>query len=378
MKYIGIDCRGIEEKQTGIGNYTKSLLSEIVKEDKNNIYYLIFNQNNIFLKYKEQYTKYKNVKVVSIFSKRQNPLSEITLAFELRGLKIDLFWTDIWGSVYYHGVDYVLSLHDIIGVKRKDFVSLKYRIYNLFHLKWTVKHASFVFVPTKAVKDDIIKYLKIRKGSRLHRFGPKRIKVTGEGLTRLRSSVDPELDNGTFENISKKYGIKNPYFIYVGNDRPHKNIEGLVKTFISFKKKYKNGAHLILCGVPRNNKYIKKRNKSYIEALGYVSESEKFALLEHAVAFVTLSFDEGFGLPLLEATASGCPVVCSDIPVFREIMGDSGAIFVDPYRVRPVAKSLNLLYSDNIKRDDLVKEAKKNLKRFSWTKTAKRILKYLR
>ncbi|MHB8362948.1 MAG: glycosyltransferase family 4 protein [Patescibacteria group bacterium] len=376
MKYIGIDCREIEEKQTGIGNYTKSLISEIVKEDKNNVYYLIFNKNNIFLKYKERYLKYKNVKVVSIFSKTQNPISEITLPFELKKLKLDLFWTHIWGSVYYPGVNYVLSLHDIIGVKRKDFVSLKYRIYNALHLKWTVKHASLIFVPTKAVKDDIIKYLKIRKDHR--GMGSKRIKVTGEGLTRLRSTGNTTLDSETFESISKKYEIKNPYFIYVGNERPHKNIEGLVKTFISFKKKYKNGANLILCGVSKDNSYIRKRNKSYIKALGYVSESEKFALLENAVAFVTLSFDEGFGLPLLEATASGCPIICSDITVFREIIGDDGAIFVDPYRIRPVAKSMNLLYSDSTKRDDLVREAKRNLERFSWTKTAKRILKYLR
>ncbi len=376
MKYIGIDCREITDTQTGIGNYTKSLVSEIVKEDKNNIYYLIFNNNNIYLKYKEKYVKYKNVKVVYIFSKKQSPLSEITLPFELKKLKLDLFWTDIWGSVYYPGVHYVLSLHDIIGVKRKDFVSLKYRIYNALHLKWTVKHASFVLVPTKAVKDDVIKYLKIRKNQ--NGSGSKRIKVTGEGLTRLRSSLNSASDTETFESISKKYEIKNPYFIYVGNDRPHKNIEGLVKTFISFKKKYKNGANLILCGVPKDNNYIKKRNKSYIKALGYVSESEKFSLLENAIAFVTLSFDEGFGLPILEATSAGCPVICSDIPVFREIIGDNGAIFVDPYRVRPVAKRLNLLYSDNTKRDDLVIEAKRNLERFSWTKTAKKILKYLR
>ena len=363
MKYIGIDCRAIEETPTGIGNYTKSIIPEIIKRDKSNIYYLIFNNNSIYRKYKEKYSKLTNVKVVTIKSRTQSPLSQFTLKKELKKFKLNLFITDIFGSVYFIGVPYILLLHDIIGVKNPKFVSFKYRLYNEIQLKWSINHAKKIFTLTNTVKNDIVTHLNIKS---------KKIKVIGAGITMPKISNTDNLD------IRKNYNIQGDYFVYIGNDKPHKNIRGLVNEFIKYKKRFKNSTELVLIGVPENSSSLIKRKKKYIKPLGFVKEQEKLYLLKNSIALVTLSFDEGFGLPILEASYAGVPIICSNIDVFREILDDTQAIFVNPKSIMPVAKAFNLLYTNNDKRNELIKNNKSLIEKYSWTKTAKKIIKEIK
>ncbi len=360
MKYIGIDFREIEEKETGIGNYTKSIASELVKQDKSNIYYFIFNRNPIYYKYKTIYSKNKNIKVVAIKSKTKNIFSEFTLQKELDKFKLDIFWTHIWGSIYFMKTPYIITLHDIIGVRNPHFVSFKYRIYNALHLKWTLKGANKIFVPTQAVKDDIIKYLKIKN--------TKKIKFTGEGV-----SIPTTYYEG--EDILGKYNISKEFFIYIGNSRPHKNIDTLVKSFLEYKKKYKTPVNLVLLGV--NKEDIKSANKNII-ILENVNNTEKFEILKKALLFITLTFDEGFSLPCIEAAYSKVPIICSDIPVLREVVGDDGAIFVNNVNIEEIVDSMDMIYKNENLRKALIEEALLNIQKYSWKKTAKRVLKYIK
>lgn len=361
MKYIGIDCRAIEEIPTGIGNYMKSIVPEIIKKDKSNVYYLIFNKGNIYQRYLDRYSKSTNVKVVIIKSKTQSILSQITLQRELKKIKLNLFITDIFGSVFFIGIPYILILHDIIGIKNPKFVSLQYRLYNRIQLKWSITHAKKIFTLTHTVKNDILNYLNI-KG--------KKIKVISAGITIPK--VYPDV------NIQDKYNIHNDYFVYIGNDKPHKNIRGLVNAFIKYKKKFKNNTELILIGVKEDSKALIKRKKKYIKPLGIIKEQEKLQILRNAISLVTLSFDEGFGLPILEATYLKIPIICSNIDAFKEILDENQAIFVNPKSTMPVAKALNLIYTDDNKREDLIKNSQDLIKKYSWAKTAKKIIKEIK
>ncbi len=361
MKRIGIDLREVKEYQTGIGNYMKSLSSRLINLDKENIYYLIFNKGLVFEEFKSKYDGNRRVKVVSIYPQSQSLLSEFLLFRDLKKLQLDVFWTDIFGITYFPGVPYVLSLHDIIGVKNPKFVSFIYRIFNIFHLKWSLSHSLYVFVPTISVKNDVVKYLGIEKS--------KKYIVTGEGITL------PKVDS--FADIRSRYNVKGDYAIFIGTDKLNKNILGLIKSIKKFRKKYKRFIDLVLVGISADSKYLNSNNLKFIKALGHISEEDKFNLLRKASFFITLSFDEGFCLPVLEASSMKVPIICSDIPVLREVLGDDGAIFVDPQNTSLVAKKINLLYSgyDNI--DMMINSALEKTRMYNWKKSAKKILKYL-
>jgi glycosyltransferase involved in cell wall biosynthesis len=360
MKYIGIDFREIGEKETGIGNYTKSIASEIIKQDKNNIYYFIFNRNSIYERYKLIYKKNKNIKVVAIKSRTKSIFSEFSLQKELNRLKLDIFWTHIWGSIYFMKTPYIISLHDIIGVKNPQYISLKYRIYNTLHLKWTLNKSLKIFVPTKAVKEDIINYIKIKN--------IKKIKITGEGVTIPKTYYEGE-------DILNKYKITEKFYIYIGNSRPHKNINTLIDAFLEYKKKYNKKINLVLLGVTKED--IKKSDKDII-ILENIDNVEKFEILKKALCFITLTFDEGFSLPCIESANNNTPIICSDIPVLREVVGDEGALFVDNENIDEIIEAMNLIYNNEDLRKRLTENALIHTEKYSWKKTAKKVLKYIK
>ena len=101
-------------------------------------------------------------------------------------------------------------------------------------------------------------------------------------------------------------------------------------------------------------------------------------LLQHlyanAVAFIYPSIHEGFGLPLLEAMGSRCPVLCSNIDVFREVAGDA-ALYFSPYETDSIACAIEKILSDNSLRKELILMGLKNIKKFNWSKCASETLR---
>jgi glycosyltransferase involved in cell wall biosynthesis len=110
---------------------------------------------------------------------------------------------------------------------------------------------------------------------------------------------------------------------------------------------------------------------------GQVPDNELFRLYNQAYAFVFPSLEEGFGLPLLEAATAGCPVLCSDIAVFREIAGDS-ALYFDPRSKESFTGQVQTVLSGESRRDDLIARGTRNLKRFSWKEAARKTLETYR
>jgi glycosyltransferase involved in cell wall biosynthesis len=108
-----------------------------------------------------------------------------------------------------------------------------------------------------------------------------------------------------------------------------------------------------------------------VRHLGRVTDEELGKIYRSARCLIFSSFQEGFGLPCLEAQANGCPLVCSDIPVFHEVAGD-GAIYVDSRRGESMAQAVNEL-SDMVIRQELISRGMENVRSFSWQDTAERM-----
>ncbi len=111
--------------------------------------------------------------------------------------------------------------------------------------------------------------------------------------------------------------------------------------------------------------------------MGYVSQKNYPKLIASATAFVFPTKFEGFGIPLLEAMACGVPIVCSDLPVLKEVAEDV-PLYFDPDNVDNIKQKLNLFFDDKNLRENLIAKGLKRGEFFSWEKSARQSLDFIK
>lgn len=191
----------------------------------------------------------------------------------------------------------------------------------------------------------------------------------------LKIVVTPEaVDNKLLAILPKASKIKSPYIFYVGNAHPHKNVEGLIKAFLELKQTHK-GLTLVLSG---SDHYFWQRVKNKFQNpnivyTGAISDEELVTLYKNAKCFVMPSFEEGFGIPLLEAMACSCPVVSSNSGSLKEV-GGNAALYFDPHDIDDMVKKISQVINNEKLRSELIENGKKRVKQFSWKKLAKQTL----
>ncbi|WFR84727.1 glycosyltransferase family 1 protein [Arthrobacter sp. Y-9] len=163
-----------------------------------------------------------------------------------------------------------------------------------------------------------------------------------------------------------------PYFLAVSSLLPHKNIDLLVRAFHRYAESTGSSTRLKLVGstpetVSRTNKG--RTSTQAVEYLGRVDDDELRRLYAAARAFVFPSRYEGFGIPPLEAQASGVPVLASDAPALREVLGSSARYFARESEASLV-EGLRELDTDLTLRQDLIDLGRKNTARYSWARSA--------
>src|SRR3989344_4727656 len=178
--------------------------------------------------------------------------------------------------------------------------------------------------------------------------------------------------------MSRRSLPRKPFFLFVGRLERKKGVADLVRAFTAFKasRPADDPFELVLAG-PRGYGYeeIKSeiRNSKYekdVREIGYVPEHDVARLMGEAAAFVFPSRYEGFGMPLLEAMACSTPVIASDIPVFREVAGES-ALFVPVGDVQALAAALTRMADDRATRESFAHSGRERVKTFSWDETAR-------
>lgn len=173
----------------------------------------------------------------------------------------------------------------------------------------------------------------------------------------------------------------NPYFIYVGNAYPHKNLKRLIKAMVNLNRKVKENIQLYI--VSSRNVFTKRLEKltvelkaeEYIKLLGFVPDEKLKVLYKKSLGFIFPSISEGFGLPGLEAMNAQTLVACSDIPVFKEIYKDI-PIYFNPFDVNSISDSMKLILDmDPEAREKRIEKGLDLAKTYSWSKMAKETLK---
>ena len=204
-----------------------------------------------------------------------------------------------------------------------------------------------------------------------------------EKVVTVYSGVDydyfGEFSKQEVARVRKKYRLPEIFIFYPARFWPHKNHTQLFAALRLLQTQHQNPVRLILCGEPRTAG-VKLESHSgltdQVQTLGYVPDADLRALLHAAAVLVFPSLYEGFGLPVLEAMAAGCPVACSNLTALPEI-AEECALYFDPHDPEDIASSLQRLLTDETLRTELVQQGKNRARMFPWEKTARKTLQVL-
>ncbi|MXV51309.1 glycosyltransferase [Pedobacter sp. HMF7647] len=238
----------------------------------------------------------------------------------------------------------IVCLHDIAFFKNPQWYSRAFYLYYKFLIPLIVRNSKHIVTVSEFSKDEI---------TGRFRFAANKISVIYNAPAKIFTIPADKL-------ILKK----DDFFLFVGSFDPRKNLITLLKAFESDKlKKFK----LIVVGKRsasfRDQKLIIPDN---VTILDNCNDEDLSVLYKHASGLINCSIYEGFGLPLVEAMSSGCPLVLSDIPVFREIAGDRASYF-DPISSDSIVHAIKSLADK--KPEDLNSDIQHNhtlSSRFSW------------
>lgn len=239
-------------------------------------------------------------------------------------------------------------------------------------LKWFIQkmslHSAQIISDSISSKKDIMKYVGMpnQQVSVVYLAPSPRYKVT-------------DFPNTIKSEIRKKYNLPEKFVLYVGDATWNKNLPRFIKAIKSL------GIPLVLVGKAIANTSIDKdnlwnkdlseihklvENDSTIFTPGFVQEEDLVVLYNIATVFVMPSLYEGFGLPVLEAMQSGCPVVTTHEGALKEVAEDA-ALIVDAYSQQSIADGVNLMFNSKKLQDEYIKKGIIQSRKFSWEKVAK-------
>jgi glycosyltransferase involved in cell wall biosynthesis len=178
--------------------------------------------------------------------------------------------------------------------------------------------------------------------------------------------------------VRDRYQLNDEFVLYAGNVKPHKNLERLIEAFHLVRKRGLDHLKLVLIG-DEISRYAALRRAvhqhqlhKYVRFLGYMPEATLAVMYRLAGVFVFPSLYEGFGLPPLEAMASGTPVVTSNLSSLPEVTGDA-AVLIDPYDPAAIAGGIERVLTDETLRRDLRRKGLARAQQFSWEQSVRRV-----
>jgi len=343
---IGINGqRLLVQDPAGPERYTYNLINTLAKIDRDNEYRVYFNGEPN----KDYFTKltYSNNSFKPVVVKSRVSWTQSGLAKELKRNPVDVFFTPVHTMPIYrnkklkvvgmiHGLEYKFVSKSVNPIKRLLLGRPE---------EYLAKKSHALIVPTLATKNEIIKRGWVEKDN------PK-ISIVHEGAGENFYKREAE----EISAVRKKYGLGDKrYILFVSTIQPRKNIPLMVRGYAEALKKNPDLAdtHLLIVGKKGwdAEESYKAPKKFGVEANvlfpGFLSDDDLASLFSGAEAFISVSLEEGFGLPLLEAMACETPALVSDIPAFKEVGGEF-PLYVQPNDYEEIGNSIALIFHGGI------------------------------
>jgi len=227
----------------------------------------------------------------------------------------------------------------------------------------------------------IITLSEFSRSTMVERYG-----ISPEKIHAIPLAVGDEFlfskDEVALEAVRSKYNLPTQYAFYPANTWPHKNHTTLLKALHLLRTKYGKRLSCVFTGIARggHHAFLKTAEEldltEQVKLLGHVERGDMPLLYRGASFLIFPSLFEGFGLPLLEAMAADCPVVCSNAASIPEVVGDA-ALLCDPHDPEAIADAIHQVLSDGGLRRALVQAGRERCRQFSWDRTARETLKVL-
>lgn len=358
-----IDARKIED--FGIGTYVRNLVTHLGEIDRENRYVLLSRTaaKDFPLDLPD------NFRVLQERSPVYSVRELAKLSWRLYRLRVDL----------YHATHYVLpaavpcpvvaTVHDVIHLLYPEFLPSRLAFfYAQRMIRRTLSRGDRIIAVSKNTKADLARYFEVDAG---------RVQVVYNGVDdQFRRRLPAE----DVDRWLRQLEIERPYLLFVGNPtKPHKNLDNVIQAFARARQRRPFDARLVCVGHrgPATFKLEQRAEQlgvgEHVRMLGHVAGEALPALYQGATLFLYPTLYEGFGLPVVEAMASGLPVITSDNSALKEI-AEGHAHLVDPLDVDSIAGAIVQCMSDPEHRASLARLGLRRAEAFHWRRTAERTL----
>lgn len=358
---IGISARGLSEVSGGVKQYITSVTQSLLEIDSDNQYFVFHNSD-------EFSGKFHNAKEIFLKTKNKLIWDYVELPRALKKNKIDICIFPKNVVPFNVKCKSIVIIHDLLHIKDPKVYKWFDSLYMRLLIPFSVKKADKIVTDSKSTSNDLIELTG----------------ATKENVSVIYLAADDKYhplndSNEENSNVLKKYNLKLPYLLYIGSLSPRKNIPFLIKAFEEFMKANNIDIQLVLAGGKSwkdeeiHQTISKSPYRENIILTGFVDDDDLPYIYNQAEVFIYPSLYEGFGIPILEAMASGCPVLTSNTSSPPEVAGDA-VLYFDPTNINDLVQNISKVVNNNELQTDLIEKGLKRVKEFSWKKTAQSIV----
>ncbi len=353
------------EHPAGAEKYSYNLFSALSNVDKNNKYIVYFKSkpSNEYWKSLSNDNPNFSYKVIN----KTISWMQIDLAWELIKNPVDVFFTSVHTMpIFRHPkTKFVGMIHGLEQSYIHGYSNPFIRFFIIGPVEYTAKHSNHLIVPSVATQEALLNKGWVKED---------KITIINEGVGKnFYKRSEKEI-----QDVKNKFNLGNDdYLLFVSTIQPRKNIPNMIDAFSKVCNSYPN-LKLAIAGKKgwdyeeSINAPSKFKVEDKVIFLGRVSDEDSPILFSGAKSHINVSFEEGFGLPLLEAMACEVPSIVSNIPAFKEVGGDLPA-YVDPNSTESIKEGIKKIMSGGYD-VERIRKAKERSKEFTWEKTALKTL----
>ncbi len=352
---IGIDHQASRWQKSGLGVYTHHLVESLVR---------LFGKSHQFYLYSREVRSDWN-------TLRRLYWENVELPQMAKRDRVELLHVPAFSPPLVRSQRLVMTVHDLIGMLFPNQIGLPSRFYWGTWLPRIAQRADHIIANSISAKTDLMKHLSVPE---------KKITVI---YPSGHEGFEGRLNGTLLASLKSRLGIREKYFLSVGTIEPRKNLSRVIEAFRQFLKQ-KRDLHyqLVIVGSKdfaggRVFKSLFQDSSPHPEDVlftGFLEKQDLNLLYGGTQAFLFPSLYEGFGIPILEAMASGTAVLTSRTSSLPEAAGDA-AYYVDPYRTEEILKGMEDLAGDERLRQEFIQRGFRQVTKFSWDQTARETVK---
>lgn len=357
---LAIDARKLHD--FGIGTYIRNLLRHLARLDSQNEYIILCHAPD-----REMVDQLgPNFRSVLEPSANYSIQEQIHVPWLLRKVAPDV----------YHAPHYVLpvavrcrslvTIHDCIHLMFPQYLPNRMAYAYARAAMWSAaRRSDRILTVSEASKRDILRFFRVP---------PEKIVVIYNAIDE-RFWIEPAEED--VARVRERYQLDHGFVLYAGNIKPHKNLVRLIEAFAELRKNGFDDLKLLIIGdeiskLPALRRAVHRHKlHKHVRFFGFVPDETLAILYRLAAVFVFPSLYEGFGLPPLEAMASGAPVVTSNVSSLPEVVGDA-AVLVDPYDVSSIVEGVRRVLTEPGLAADLRRKGPLRAREFSWERSVRR------